>query len=242
MLASAFERYLALALVLSGGLIGRSASALEPGEGKRARPALASVPVADAGRAGAVVVAADVTAGFTEALADEDATHQRVGLSGAASVNAASFLNVGLMIDGRYDHHGADAEGSDDGMATQSELSTRLAWRSGGLGFGLELAAWQPPGPDIGTSFAATSFDGRLLLSHHGERLVFAAHGGYRLDRSEKTAEDAVRLRFGDRVALGASEFDAALVGLGLGYAAGKTLLFGEATAQLLLGSPDWAA
>jgi hypothetical protein len=121
-------------------------------------------------------------------------------------------------------------------------LSTRLAWRSGGLGFGLELAAWQPPGPDIGTSFAATSFDGRLLLSHHGERFVFAAHGGYRLDRSEKAAEDAVRLRFGDRVALGASEFDAALVGLGLGYAAGKTLLFGEATAQLLLGSPDLAA
>jgi hypothetical protein len=220
----------------------RPALALEPGEGKRARPSLATVPLADAARAGAVAVATDLAAGLTEALADEDEAHQRYALSGAVSVNATSWLNVGLMLDGRYDRHGADADGSDDGLASQSELSVRLASRAGALGFGLELAAWQPPGPDLGTSFQATSADARVLLSHQAERFVFGGYGGYRLDRSDKASEDAGRLRFGDRVALGASEFDAALVGLGAGYAAGNTFLFGEATAQLLLGSPELAA
>lgn len=240
--AAASERWPLLSLLLACALSARPALALGPGDGKRARPALASVPVADAGRAGAVAVAADLAAGVTEGLADDDAPHQRLALSGAASVDATSWLNVGLLVDGRYDRHGADSEGSDDGLAMQSELSTRLAWRAGGLGLGIELAAWQPPGPDVGTSFAATSFDARLLLAHHSERFVFASHAGYRLDRSEKAAEDAERLRFGDRVALSASEFDAALVGVGVGYTAGKTLLFGEVTAQLLLGSPKLAA
>lgn len=228
--------------MLACELIGRPALALEPGEGKRARPALANVPLADAGRSGAVFVAADLAAGLTEALAEDDETHQRFALSGAASVNATSWLNVGLMLDGRYDRHSADADGSDDGLASQSELSARLAGRAGALGFGLELGAWQPPGPNLGTSFEATSVDGRLLLSHHAGRFVFGAYGGYRLDRSEKAAEDAERLRFGDRVALGASEFDAALAGLGAGYTAGNTFLFAEATAQLLLGSPELTA
>lgn len=242
MLARASERWPLLALLLACGLSGRPASALETGEGKRARPALVNVPIGDASRAGTFVVAADVTAGLTEALADDDDLHQRLALSGAASFSATSWLALGLMVDGRYDRHGADAEGSDDGVATQSELSARLASRSGSLGFGLELSAWQPPGPDIGTSFEATSVDARALLAHHAGRFVLGGYGGYRLDRSEKAAEDAARLRFGDRVALGASEFDAVLVGVGGGYAAGKTLLFGEATAQLLLGSPDLAA
>jgi hypothetical protein len=243
MLAPASERWpTLLALLLACELIGRPAFALEAGEGKRARPALLNVPIADASRAGTLVVAADLAAGLIEALADDDDTHQRLALSGAASISATSWLNLGLMIDGRYDRHGADAEGSDDGVATQSELSARLASRSGALGFGLELAAWQPPGPDIGTSFEATSLDARAWVSHHAERFVFGGYGGYRLDRSEKAAEDAARLRFGDRVALGASEFDAVLAGVGVGYAAGKTFLFGEATAQLLLGSPELAA
>jgi hypothetical protein len=242
MLAAASKRWPLLSLLLACGLSARPALALEPGPGKWARPALASVPVADAGPAGGLVVAADLAAGLTEALADEDATHQRLAASAAASVNATRWLNVGLLIDGRYDRHGPDSEGRDDGLATQSELSTRLAWRAGGLGFGVELAAWQPPGPDIGTSFAATSFDARLLFGHHSERFVFASYAGYRLDRSEKAAKGAERLRFGDRVALSASEFDAALAGVGAGYAAGKTLLFGEVTAQLLLDSPKFAA
>jgi hypothetical protein len=242
MLAPASKRWSLLATLLACELIGRPALALEPGEGKRARPALANVPVADAGRPGAVFVAADLGAGLTEALADEDETHQRFALSGAASLNATSWLNVGLMLDGRYDRHGADIDGKDDGLASQSELSARLASRAGAVGFGLELAAWQPPGPNLGTSFEATSVDARLLFSHHAGRFVFGAYGGYRLDRSEKAAEDAERLRFGDRVALGASEFDAALAGLGAGYAAGSTILFAEATAQLLLGSPELAA
>jgi hypothetical protein len=71
---------------------------------------------------------------------------------------------------------------------------------------------------------------------------VFGAFAGFRLDRSAKAAKDAAELRFGDRSALGVSDYNAVLVGLGGGYQVGKTLLFGEASAQLLLGSPKMSA
>jgi hypothetical protein len=109
------------------------------------------------------------------------------------------------------------------------------------VGLGVEAAAFLPAGPDIATSASAVSADGKLLLSGHGRHLVVAGHAGYRLDRSAEAAEDAPRLRFGDRSALGASEYHQALVGLGLGYTLGRTLLFAEATGQLLLGGPKLA-
>jgi hypothetical protein len=172
----------------------------------------------------------------------------RIGGAVAAAVHAARFLDLAARLDTRYDRHESDERGSDDGFAFQSELSTRLAFRSGSLGYGFEVAAWLPAGPDIGTSAEAVSADGRLLLSRHSGRLVVAGHAGFRLDRSEKAAEAAPRLRFGDRSALGASEYDQALVGLGLGYELRRTLLFAEVSGQLLLGadelqhSPLWAS
>jgi hypothetical protein len=235
----AADRCVALAALLAWGLRVTPSAALEVGEGQRARPALATVPVADSARAGKLAAAADVVAGLTEALQDDDSSHTRAMLAVAGSIQALSWLNLGLAGSGRYDHHGADAEGGDDGAAFESELSAQLAWRAGALGYGAALGAWQPAGPDIGTSIGATGVDARALLAHHGQRFVVAGYAGYRLDRSEKASENAARLRFGDRVALGASEYDAVLLGVGAGYLAGRTWLFGEASARLLLGAEE---
>ena len=216
----------------------RRAVAQDLGTGTGARPALRRVGVPVPARPGAGAVALTVLGGVTEPLTDADAAHLRIGTSAAAAVHAARFLDFAARLDARYDRHSSDDRGSDDGFLFQPELSTRLAWRPGKLGLGLEAAAWLPGGPDVGTSASAVSADGRLLLSGHTPSLVVVGYAGYRLDRSEKAAEDADRLRFGDRVALGASEYDQALVGLGLGYSLGSTLLFAEATGQLLLGAP----
>ncbi|HVY30616.1 MAG TPA: carboxypeptidase-like regulatory domain-containing protein [Polyangiaceae bacterium] len=218
--------------------LARGASAEGVGEGTRARSALGRVGVPSEGKAGNVAAAVDLSGGYTEALSSDDSAHARVAASAAAAVDAARFLNVGVWLGGRYDHH---ADG-DDGTLFQSELSARLAWRFGGLGVGVEGAAWLPGGNDIGSSFSALSADGKLLLSGHTPSLVVAGFAGYRLDRSSKAAGEAPRLSFGDRSALGASDYDAVLAGLGLGYVAGKTTLFGEAAAQLLLGSPQFGA
>jgi hypothetical protein len=160
----------------------------------------------------------------------------------AAAVDATPWLNFGAWLGGRYDLHPRDARGKDDGLLFQSELSSRLAFRRGGLGYGLEASAWLPGGADVGESFSGLSADGKLLVSGQSANVLVAGSAGYRFDRSARAAGDPGRLRFGDRSALGVSDYDALLAGLGVGYFAGRTLLFGEASAQLLLGSPKLLA
>jgi hypothetical protein len=240
--ASAPERWHVTVLALGLGLAARSALAAGPGDGNHARPALLNVPVAVPGKTGSFAGAVDLGLGMTEPLRDDDASHQRLGLGAAASVDAAQWLNVGLLFNGRYDRHGQDEQGRDDGLLFQSELSARAAWQTATLGFGAEVGAWLPGGPDVGRSLSAVSGDGRLFVSQQRGRLTWGAFGGYRLDRSAEAAEDADQLRFGDRIALGASDFDAALLGVGLGYAVGRSFLFGEVTSRLLLGAPSLGA
>ncbi|HXK18445.1 MAG TPA: carboxypeptidase-like regulatory domain-containing protein, partial [Polyangiaceae bacterium] len=218
------------------------ASAQDLGAGQRARSSFARVGVPEPGTAGAVAAAAGLSGGVTEALSKSDSAHERFGASAAASVDVARFLNVGAWVLGRYDRHPHDARGKDDGFLVESELSARLSWRVGDVGLGLEAVGWLSGGPDIGTSLSGLSADGRALLSAHAGRLVVAGYGGYRRDRSAKGVGDPERLRAGDRSALGVSDFNAVLAGLGAGYPVGRTLLFGEVTGQILLGSPKLAA
>jgi hypothetical protein len=218
------------------------ARAVEVGVGDAARPALRRVAAPEAGTPGSLAVAADISGGVTEALTDADSAHGRAAAGFAATVEAARWLDFGLGLSGRYDVHPRDAYGKDDGLLFQPKLSTRLAWQSGALGYGFEATAWLPGGADVGESLSGLSADGRALLSHQGSRLLVAGYAGYRLDRSAKAAGDVERLRFGDRSALGLSDYDSLLGGIGLGYAAGTTLLFGEVSAQVLLGSPKLAA
>jgi hypothetical protein len=177
--------------------------------------------------------------GMTEALAASDAAHVRLGGEVGASVDAAPWLNFGGYVEARYDRHQADARGSDDGFLVSPELSTRLAFRFADLGLGVEGAVWLPGGAEVGDSFSGLSADGRLLLSGYSDKLVVSGFGGYRFDRSSEAAGRPERLRFGDRSALGLSEYDAILAGIGVGYRLGPTELFGESTARLLLGGPS---
>lgn len=179
---------------------------------------------------------------MTEALSESDAAHGRVAGRVAAAVDATPWLSFGGWVGGRYDVHPSDARGSDSGWLFQPELSSRLAWRASKVGYGFEATAWLPGGADVGASFSGLSADARALLSHQSSRLLVAGYGGFRLDRSAEVAKNAERFRSGDRSALGVSEYHAVLGGVGLGYALGRTFLFGEVAAQLLLGSPKLAA
>src|SRR5688572_13885489 len=172
MRASVPERWPALAAFLLLALSERHALAQDLGVGQAARPALRRVGVPVPGRAGAGALAVTAAGGVTEPLSDADSPHVRVAGTAAAAVNAARFLDFAARFDARYDRHSSDSLGSDDGFAFQPELSTRLAFRSGKLGLGLEAAGWLPAGPDIGTSASAVSADARLLLSGHTRHLV----------------------------------------------------------------------
>lgn len=241
MMRAASERAAGL-VALAAVLFGAPARAADVGPGDRARSAFARVGVVEPGRTGAMTAAAGVNGGVTEALTSNDSTHERVAGYAAVAVDAARWLSFGAWINGRYDLHPRDDRGRDDGFLVESELSTRLSFRLGGLGLGIEAAGWLPGGTDFGSSFSGLSADGRLLLSGQASDLILAGYAGYRLDRTAKAAGDPQRLRFGDRSALGMSDFNAILAGIGAGYPIGRSLFYGEAAAQLLPGSPKLAA
>lgn len=236
-------RPLAALIALAGWALTLPARAADGvGAGDHARSAFARVGVVEPGRAGEVTAAAGAQGGVTEGLTRNDSTHERGAGQAALAVDAARWLSFGAWLRGRYDLHPRDGHGRDDGFLVESELSTRLSFQVGALGLGLEAAGWLPGGPDFSASLSGLSADTRLLLSGQASKVVVAGYAGYRLDRTSKAAGDVSRLRFGDRSALGMSDFDAVLAGIGAGYPFGRTLVYGEAAAQLLLGSPKPAA
>jgi hypothetical protein len=217
-------------------LIARTAFA-EGGDGDRALPALGHVALAELRPTGHITAAGTVGFGVTEAQGSGDGLHERLSSRLALSAYAAPWLAFGLLGDGRYDRHPADAGGVDDGWVFRPELCSRASTELGKLQLGVDVAAWVPAGSDVGSSFKGVSLDSRLLVSHRAGALTVGGQAGYRIDRSAHGVGNTATLRQGDRIALGASDFNAVLIGLGVSYDLGATELFGETTADLLVGS-----
>ncbi len=205
-------------------------------DGDRALPALGHIALARPNPAGRIAAAGTLGFGMTEAQGVGDGLHERLSSRLALSAYAARWLAFGVQGDGRYDKHPADAHGADQGWLFQGAITSRANVDLGAFQLGVEAVAWAPGGPDVGTSFRAVGLDSLLLLSHSSDSFSLAAELGYRLDRSAVAARNAPELRHGARIALGASDFDAVLAGLGGSYDLGRNELFGEVSADLLVG------
>jgi hypothetical protein len=186
------------------------------------------------GFAEATAPALAVTAGygFTEPLTDDDSAHHRLSSRLAGAIAPLSWLNVGAMLDARYDKHS-----NDDGAVIDAALAARAFTAVSDTRLGLELRPWLPGAEDPSTAFDALSLDARLLFGVDLGTLRVATTAGYRFDRTAAAGEDASRLSFADRVALGESDFDALLVGAGVAVPFGDTELLGEASGDILVGA-----
>jgi hypothetical protein len=214
-----------------------SPSAHRVGAAADALPGMRRVGVIEGGaKPGAVSLAGTMGYGFTESQPTESGAHHRVSGVLAAGVNATSWLAASLALGGRYDLHPKDAVGRDDGWV----FDPRLAFRSGGvlgsLAIGVELAGTLPGSESLSTSLDAASFDGKLLLGSAGSAFTFGSFAGFRYDRSAAAGTHASQLRFGDRLALGLSDFNSILLGVGGGYRARKTFVYAEASGDVLTG------
>jgi hypothetical protein len=211
------------------------------------RTALGASALPAIGRVG--VVGADVpdwgaaaTAGYgwTESVGSVAGSHHRLAGTLAGSAFPLPWLGAALVLDGRYDRHPDDEHGSDGSMVGDPRLVlrgwTRVTRR---LAIGAELVGWFPGSDAPSVEPAATTLDFRGLVSWwgSGKKTVLGVMGGYRLDRSAQSIEDAERLRPGDRIALGVSDFDALLLGLGVSHALGRTELLANSTLDWLLGT-----
>jgi hypothetical protein len=191
-------------------------------------------------RAPSVAVAASAGYGLTESLGGTPGAHHRA--AGVLGVGAAVLdgLGFGLRLDGRHDVHPDDGMGIDSGTVGDPRLLARggLALNDA-LQLGAELMLWLPGESAPSLALDASSVDARLVLAHAAphDAWTLAATAGYRFDQSASAAPQLDRLRAGDRVALGLSDFDAVLVGLGALYRHGALELAFEAGLDLLVGS-----
>jgi Carboxypeptidase regulatory-like domain len=214
-----------------------SARAANVGQAYDALPGLHRVPVAEPSSA-RVAAALSMGYGVTEARAGESAGHQRLSTIAAIGVAPLPRLQFALSAAARYDHHPNDDEGSDSGTVLDPRVSARwVEPLSASFALGFELGAWFPGTESAARTLRATTPHAAVLGTLSWGPLTFGVRGGYQLDRSAKAAPpDAERLRAGDRLALGLSDFDAALLGVGAVYRIGDLQLFAEASAELLLG------
>jgi hypothetical protein len=197
---------------------------------------------------GTITLAPTLGYGFTEPQPAEPGAHHRMSGRLAASEVLASWLAAALVLDGRYDLHPDDGQGRDDGWVFDAHLALRSGTTLGAISLGTEVVATLPGSESIATSFKGTSLDAKVLLGAVGENLTIGTFAGFRYDRSAEVGMHASELRFGDRLALGLSDFNGVLGGAGAAYRTGNTMAFAELSTDWLVGagappfrqSPAW--
>lgn len=183
------------------------------------------------------------TAGYGLAgkVAPAGGAHPRALGSLAASVAWNRWLALALRFDGRVDFHAGE-----QGAAYSSAVGDpRLLLRAGSalndeLALGGELGVWLPGRQAPSLDLAATTLDASGLLQFAPRDRPWSLLGlaGLRIDNSAHSAPDVTRLRDGDRIALGLSESNALLLGLGGAYRfAARIESFVELSADVLVGA-----
>ncbi|HEX5659618.1 MAG TPA: carboxypeptidase-like regulatory domain-containing protein [Polyangiales bacterium] len=189
-------------------------------------------------------VAANAGYGYTESVGNVAGAHHRLMGSLGAGVVPLPWLAVALRFDGRIDLHPHDDRGKD----VTGTGDPRLFLRGGydlkrGASVGGEVVVWAPGNTAPSFEPKAITADFKALAAWRpSEPFALLGHVGYRLDNSAESAPDLRRLRQGDRLALGLSDFDAVLIGVGGSLRMiEKTELFAELGLDMLLGSgaPD---
>lgn len=209
-----------------------------PAIGGDALPQLATLGVAQA-KAGAWGLAATTGFGVLSPQADGEDSHRRLQGSLAGSVTLLEGLALGLRLDGHYDMHPDDAQGSDDSLVGTPTLRVRMATEvSEGFAVGLDLGLMVPGKDAPSLALDASRAEARALATYSAAS-AWGVTGavGFRLDKSGNAAPDLATTRPGDRVSLGLSDFNALLLGVGVWKRWDALELLGEITWNPWLGS-----
>jgi hypothetical protein len=161
------------------------------------------------------------------------------------SLRLVEWLGLAVRLDGRYDKHtSVPGGGSDDGWVGDPRLLARAASKvSDSLGLGAQLTLWAPGSDAPSLVPSATSIDIIGMASYVPAEGAMTVSGnlGFRLDQSAESVDNPELLSAADRLALGASDSNALLLGIGATYQTGSVELLGEWTWDLLVGgdAPD---
>lgn len=208
-----------------------------PGDTDSALPGVVRVGIAGAS-VPRLSIAATAGYGYTEPQGAADGAHHRMSGSAAVAVTPIAPVSFAMRFDERYDLHPDDGGGAHGGAVGDPRLVVRAGAATGSFHLGGELGAWFVGSQAPSIDFGATTLDARLLAAWTARSgVTIAAMAGYRLDNSRNAIDHPERLRFGDRIALGLSGFDAALAGVAVDVPVGRTEILGELSGDVLVGS-----
>lgn len=177
--------------------------------------------------------------GVTESIGAEDGHHHRFSGRLAVGAHVTPWLALALNFSGRLDRHPRDEQGVDYSGTGEP----RLLLRAGGaltklLHLGGEIELWVPGREAPSMEWSGATVDFKLFpafMPDDGSWFV-GLLAGFRLDNSAKAAPALDRLRFGDRIALGLSDYNSVLLGLAGTYRWGRTELLAELSWDILVG------
>jgi hypothetical protein len=230
--------------LLQPGLVSAQPSAAEPSVGLNAGATHGLVyteqPLArpDHSEGIDLTLAASAGYGVTERIRPATGAQHRAQGTLAAAVAPLPWLSVALRFDGRIEAHPHD----DRSAYVTAFGDPRLAVRAGyalnpKLSLGAELLAWFPGADAPSLKAAATSLDGRLLGAYASDGWSLLAAAGARWDNSRKLGLDRSRLRVSDRITFGISDSNALLFALGAARRVDAWEVFGELSADALIGA-----
>ena len=215
-------------------------NAQDPGLGEGALPGVRKLGLATAFDEG-LAAAAGLSYGYTESVERLRDAHHRLRLDAAGSYTLTETVAVGGAIAGRYDAHVGGATPGDSNALLASRLHARArAALADDFMLGGELAIVLPGAEGADRFLDSMTPELRALGSYTGlhPKLVLGAQLGVRVDRSAKGIGDHHLLAGADRIALGASDSNALLLGVGGTFSVSPTLLvLGELGWDLLVGS-----
>jgi hypothetical protein len=190
-------------------------------------------------------VAANAGYGYTESVGNVPGAHHRLLGSVGAGVVPLPWLALALRFDGRIDLHPNDDRGKDITGTGDPRLFLRGGYElPRGASVGGEVVLWAPGNTAPSFEPRAITADFKALAAWRPSKpFALLGHVGYRLDQSANSAPDLRRLRQGDRLALGLSDYDAVLIGLGGSLRTiDKTELFAELSLDMFTGkgAPDF--
>lgn len=178
--------------------------------------------------------------GFTGDVLAVDDSHHRASGALAIAVRAVPWLELTGSLAGRYDRHTGGV--ADDGFIGDPRLgATAGGDLDAATALGVRLGVWLPGADAPSIEPGATTVDASLVLTRRLGASALTVAAGYRLDRSTESV-DAAALTPADRLGLGLSDADAALIGVGLSHQAGATQVFGELSGEVLVGAGAPAA